>query len=121
MNDLEEFLRDNKPLLKDNPTFILEAQNRMDAVEGIKAEVDRQRHHGRVALIAALAAGLALGVLVTLMAYLYPVSSQEVSDTLLHSIRLFLDTYKSYLFIPIAVLAIGLGFVLSKKSRAVSF
>ena len=59
MSDIEDFLRENKPQVKEDPTFILEAQRRMEQVEGIKAEVDRQRSRGRVALIIALCAGLA--------------------------------------------------------------
>ena len=60
MKEIEDFLRENRPITKDDPTFILETQRRMEQVEGIKGEVDRQRRHGRVALILALAAGLAL-------------------------------------------------------------
>ena len=47
MSDIEDFLRENKPQVKEDPTFILEAQRRMEQVEGIKAEVDRQggAHH----------------------------------------------------------------------------
>ena len=43
MSDLEQYLKDHKPVVKDDPTFLLEAQRRMDAVSGIKGEVDRQR------------------------------------------------------------------------------
>ena len=56
MNDIEDFLRDNKPQVKEDPTFILEAQRRMEQVDGIKAEVDRQRTRGRVALLPSWAA-----------------------------------------------------------------
>ncbi len=59
MKEIEDFLRENRPITKDDPTFILETQRRMEQVEGIKGEVDRQRRHGRVALILALAVGLA--------------------------------------------------------------
>ena len=62
MNEIDEFLRGNKPAVKDDPTFMLETRRRLEAVEGIKAEVDRQRSRGRLALVFALAIGLAAGV-----------------------------------------------------------
>lgn len=116
MKDIEDFLRENKPEVKDDPTFILEAQRRMDAVEGIKAEVDRQRSYGRVVLIVTLAIGLAAGVLVTALAFLYPIDAESVGEGLWQSVRLFLDTWKQYLVFPVALLAVALGLVLSKRS-----
>ena len=49
MNEIDEFLRANKPAVHDDPTFLLETRRRLEAVEGIKAEVDRQRSRGRLA------------------------------------------------------------------------
>ena len=116
MKDIEDFLRENRPEVKDDPTFILEAQRRMDAVEGIKAEVDRQRSYGRVVIIVTLAIGLAAGVLVTALAFLYPIDAESVGEGLWQSVRLFLDTWKQYLVFPVALLAVALGLVLSKRS-----
>ncbi len=113
MKEIEAFLKENKPVVKDDPTFLLEAQRRMDAVEGIKAEVDRQRSYGRVALILALAIGLAAGVLITALAYLYPVDVQSVRQGLWQSVRVFAQTWRQYLLLPIAAIAIGLGVTLS--------
>jgi hypothetical protein len=115
MKEIEAFLKENKPVVKDDPTFLLEAQRRMDAVEGIKAEVDRQRSYGRVALILALAIGLAAGVLITALAYLYPVDVQSVRQGLWQSVRVFAQTWRQYLLLPIAAIAIGLGVTLSWK------
>lgn len=115
MKEIEDFLRENRPITKDDPTFILETQRRMEQVEGIKGEVDRQRHHGRVALILALAAGLALGVFATVIAFLYPLDVESASDGIVQSVRLFLQSYRQYLLMPVALLAIVLGIVLSRK------
>lgn len=120
MSEIEDFLRENKPQVKNDPTFILETRRRLDQVEGIKAEVDRARRHGHVALIVALAAGLAVGVLVTALAFLYPVDAKSVGNGLLQSARVFLQTYRQYLLLPVAILAITLGMVLTsdrKRSR----
>ena len=114
MKEIEEFLRETKPQVKDDPTFILEAQRRMEQVEGIEAEVDRQRRHGRVALIVALAAGLAIGVVATALAFLYPVDPETVGEGLLRSVRLFLQDYRQYLLPSVAALAITLSLVLMK-------
>ena len=44
--DIESLLRENKAQVRDNPTFLLEVQQKMRAVDGIKSEVDRQRRYG---------------------------------------------------------------------------
>ena len=116
MKEIEDFLRENKPQVKTDPTFILETRRRLEQVEGIKAEVDRQRHHGRVALIVALVAGLAIGIVAAAIAFFYPVDAESVGEGVLYSIRLFLTTWKDYLLLPIAVLGILLGLVLTKKT-----
>jgi hypothetical protein len=118
MKDLEEFLRENKPVVKDDPTFILETRRRMESVEGIKAEVDRQRCYGRLALIITLMAGLFLGVVATAIAFLYPIDADSVGQGVLDSIRLFLTTYKQYLLLPVALLSIALSLVLLSGKRS---
>lgn len=117
MNEIDEFLRGNKPAVKDDPTFLLETRRRMEAVEGIKAEVDRQRSRGRLALVIALAAGLAVGFFATAIAFLYPLDAASAGEGLWQSVRLFLSTWKQYLFLPVAILAIAFGLVLSKGGR----
>lgn len=112
MSDIEQFLRETKPQVKEDPTFILETRRRLDQVEGIKAEVDRQRDHGRRALIIALVTGLAIGVLATAVAFLYPIDAQSVGDGLFKSIRLFLQSYRQYLMLPVAALAVALALVM---------
>ena len=116
MKEIDDFLRDNKPKVKDDPTFMLETRRRMESVEGIKAEVDRQRSQGRVTLIVTLALGLAFGVLATALAFLYPVDTASLEEGLWQSIRIFLDTWKQYLVYPVAALALILSLVLSKGS-----
>ena len=120
MREIEDFLRENKPVVKDNPTFILEARRRMEAVEGIKAEVDRQRCYGRLALIITLMASLLLGVVATAIAFLYPIDTESVGKGVLDSIRLFLTTWKQYLLLPVALLAIAMSMVLMSGKRGKS-
>jgi hypothetical protein len=117
MKEIDEFLRENKPAVKDDPTFLLETRRRMEAVEGIKAEVDRQRSRGRLALVWALAIGLAVGVFATAIAFLYPVDATTMGEGVWDSIHMFLATRKQYLLLPVAVLAVLLGIVLSKSGK----
>ena len=77
MSSIEDFLRENKPQVKEDPTFILEAQRRMVQVEGIKA--------------------------------------QSSAEGLLRAARLFLQDYRQYLPMPVALLAITLAVVLFKR------
>ena len=89
--DIESILRDSRPQVKDNPAFLLEVQQKMHAVEGIKSEVDRQRRYGRTALILTLVAGLILGASAMLLAYLYPIDTSAISDCIL-SLSRFIQT-----------------------------
>ena len=119
MKEIDEFLRENKPAVKDDPTFLLETRRRLDAVEGIKAELDRQRSRGRLALVFALAIGLAAGVFATAVAFLFPADAASVGEGVWGSVQLFLATWKHYLLLPVAALAVILGIVLSKGGKAV--
>lgn len=109
--DIESFLRENRPQVKDNPTFLLEVQRKMREVEGIKAEVDRQQKYGKIALVITLVFGLLLGALTMLLAYLVPVD--ELIDTdIFASIRLCVEPIKEYLIVPLIACIVALLAVL---------
>ena len=109
--DIESFLRENRPQVKDNPTFLLEVQRKMREVEGIKSEVDRQRKYGRIALVVTLVFGLLLGALTMLLTYLIPMD--ELTDTdIFASIRLCIEPVKEYLVVPLIACAVALFVVL---------
>ena len=113
--DIESLLRENKPQVKDNPTFLLEVQQKMRAVDGIKSEVDRQRRYGHQALVIALAAGLVLGGIVATMVYLYPINPEMLGESLIADIKMALDPWKHYVLIFMAICAITLGVIFSSK------
>ncbi len=115
--DIESYLRENKPQVKDDPTFMLEVRQKMRMVEGIKTEVDRQRRYGRAALVITLYVGLIVGALMMLLCYLYPVDTEILSSDILNSCRMFIDPIKQYLMIPIAGCAISLGIILGTKMQ----
>ena len=49
MKDIEQFLRENAPDTPAEGQFMIETNARLNAVEGIKKEVDGARHRGRIA------------------------------------------------------------------------
>ena len=115
--DIESLLRENKPQVKDNPTFLLEVQQKMRAVDGIKAEVDRQRRYGHQALVIALVAGLILGGIVATLAYLYPIAPDSIGESLITDIKMVLDPWKHYVLIFMAICAITLGVIYSVRKE----
>ena len=115
-DNIEEFLRSNKPQLKDDPTFLLETQRRIKQVEGIKAEVDRQRSHGRITLIVTLVIGIVIGVIATFIGYVCPFNLDTKAGAMA-SIILFLTTWKQYFFILAAALSVSLAFLLSMRRK----
>ena len=115
--DIEYLLRENKPQVSDNPTFLLEVQQKMRAVDGIKSEVDRQRRYGRRALVFALIAGLILGGIFTLLAYFYPIHSETLGESILVNIKMALDPWKLYILLFVAGCAVVLGVISSRKKE----
>ena len=117
--DIESFLRENKPQVKDNPTFLLEAQHKMRAVDGIRSEVARQRSYGRLTLVLALFVGLASGMLVAALAYLYPVDSAALNENILADIKLALDPWKHYILLFITGCALILGIIFTTRRSSI--
>ena len=116
-DNIESFLRSNKPKVKENSEFLLEVQQKMRKVDGIKAEVDRQRRYGRLTLVYALLIGLACGVVITTLTYLYPVDPEAISTDTISKIRLLIEPYKKYIMLSVALCAILLGVVLSNNRK----
>ena len=114
-NNIESILRESKPQVKDNPAFLLEVQQKMRAVEGIKNEVDRQRRYGRSSVIVALVLGLIVGAMSMSIVYLYPIDPSAINDSLISDIRVFMESYKQYLLLPVAGCAIALGMILGRQ------
>ena len=114
--DIEYLLRENKPQVSDNPTFLLEVQQKMRAVDGIKSEVDRQRRYGHQALVITLVAGLILGGIVATLAYLYPINPELRGESLIADIKMVLDPWKHYVLIFMAICAVTLGVIYSVKA-----
>ena len=99
-NDLNILLKTNKPVVKDDPAFMLKARQRVNAVEGIKNEVDRQRRHGLIALSVTLLIGLATGILITVFFLLTPIDSIRA---LIGEWKLYIEVGVSIVFTLIAI------------------
>jgi hypothetical protein len=99
-NDLNILLRTNKPVVKDDPAFMLKARQRMNAVEGIKNEVDRQRKHALIALSVTLLIGVAAGILITVFILLAPIDSIRA---LIGEWKLYIEVGVSIVFTLIAI------------------
>ena len=113
--DLESLLRENKPQVSDNPTFLLEVQQKMHAVDGIKSEVDRQRRYGHQVLVIALVAGLILGGIVATLAYLYPINPELLGESGLAKLKVLIDPWKHYILLFVTICAISLGVIFSSR------
>jgi hypothetical protein len=114
-NDIESILRGSKPQVKDNHAFLLEVQQKMSAVEGLKSEVDRQRRYGRTSVIIALLLGLIVGALAMSLSYLYPLDPSAINGCLISDIRVFIESYKVYLLLSVAGCAISLGLIFGQQ------
>ena len=125
--DIGSYLRDNRPRVAENPTFLLEVQQKLHAVDGIRKEVDRQRKYGNTVLLVALAVGLLFGAFAMLLAYLYPTDAERMLNLamtepveiagLLEMFRACIEPFKEYLVIPVVVCVLGLGVLLSCRTQ----
>ena len=114
-DNIEEFLRENRPVVKEDPTFLLETNRRLKTVEGIKAEVDRQRVSGRMTLIVTLVIGIVIGAFAVLIGYMHPFDLNQMKEGFLYNALVFMETRKQYLIIPVALLSVTLSLVLSLR------
>ena len=62
--ELEQLLKECKPVVKDDYSFMLEVLRRTSAFEGIKNEVDRQRKRWHKVLWITFFIGIAAGILI---------------------------------------------------------
>lgn len=115
-NNIDNFLRENKPQVKDDPTFILETKNRMNLLEGIKDEVDHNRKTGLLAIIAALTIGLAIGITATVCILLAPKIQIQSPDAILASVEEVLQAWKYLIFALTAACALALSILLRNQS-----
>lgn len=118
-DNIEEFLRENRPVIKDDPTFLLETNRRLKTVEGIKAEVDRQRVQGRMTLIVTLVIGIMIGALAVFIGYMHPFDLDQMKTGFLYNALVFIEAWKQYLIIPVALLSVTLSIVLSLRKNTV--
>ena len=120
MNDknIEDLLNAGRPVVKDDPTFLMETRRRMEQVEGIKEEVDRQGKKSRIILVVTLVVGLVLGMLATAVIFLFPNLIQDFENSFLAPLRDFLFQWKEYLFFAVAALAVALGLVLGTDRKS---
>ena len=117
MTDIEQFLRENAPEVPDEGQFMVETNARLNAVEGIKKTVDGENRRWRIALIAALAAGLVLGCLLTLVVLFCPIEPVTVDSSVFAKAIDVLQGKKEILFGIIAALAVALGLVSLTRRR----
>ena len=117
MKDIEQYLRENAPEAPDEGQFMIETNARLNAVEGIKETVDGENRRWRIALIVALAAGLALGCILTLLVLFVPVQPVRTDSSALMKTLEALQGKENILFCLIALLAVALGLVSMTRKR----
>ena len=117
MNDIEQFLRENAPGTPEEGQFLIETNARLDAVEGIKKTVDGEYRRWRIVLAVVLAAGLALGCLVTLLLVFHPIQPDLANGSFFTKMLEALQGHKEILMTLIAGCAIALGLIFLTKKR----
>ena len=118
MKDIEQYLRENAPETPEEGQFMIETNARLNAVEGIKKTVDGDHRRWRLALIVALAAGLVLGCVITLLVLFIPAQPAADSSAFAKALEALQDK-QEFLFGGVALLAVALGIVSLRKKEEV--
>lgn len=116
--DIDSYLRENKPQIKDNPTFILEVKQKMRAVDGIKNEVDRQRKRGRLTMAVVSIAGLILGVFALVLAMTFPTELKLTDVSLLSQLKDYFEAHAEVLLVPVTLCAVFLSIALGTRKES---
>lgn len=107
--DIRKLFDDCRPQLTDNAEFMAELNEKLNAVEEIKAYHDAQVRKLKSLATLALVVGCVLGVLFAAILILKPASSPQVALLFDSKAYLFLMTYKMQILIPIGLAFIALG------------
>ena len=122
MNDIEQFLRENRPQQPSEGDFMIEVNSRLEAVERVKQAVSAERRRSRALLLAALAAGLLVGCLITIIILLHPVAPGSLGTQFIARLSMFLQGWARYiimLLIAGGAIALGLAFASPRRERKV--
>ena len=111
--DIESFLKNHKPYVKENPAFLLEVQQKMHAVDGVKSEVDRQRRFGRTGLIATAVVCVIIGIAFVILSDQLSVALKDI----LAWAKAFIGAYSYHVMIAIAACAVVLGLSAGRKAK----
>ena len=114
-NNLEDFLRSNKPQVKDDSSFLVGLNSKLEAVEGIKKEVETQNRLGRKLLVGSLFAGFVLGAVAAAFILLHPVDINAVNSGWIDKIAAALENYKTPVFLGVGICATALGLLAGRQ------
>ena len=122
-NELDMFLRNTRPEVKEDPYFILETRRRLAAVEGIKHEVELQHRRGRIALLATLVAGIAAVAILVVLFTILPVDAfiSNASNRIAEAFSTLPVNWKLFLPVTFAAATLALVFILTRRRSEVRF
>lgn len=118
--DIDSYLRENKPQIKDNPTFLLEVEQKMRAVDGIKNEVDRQRKRGRLTMTVVFMAGLILGAIALFIALTSPIELEFTDIGILIQLKDYFTAHAEALLVPATTCAVFLSIALGTRKESLN-
>ena len=118
-NDIESYLRQHRPIVDDDPTFLLKVQQRMRAVEGIKQEVDRQRkHHNKLMAYTLIIGAISSATLLTLL-NIYPINHDINTQQFITKVCIAIEPWRHYLMAAVVACTIGATFLLDRKGSGI--
>lgn len=118
MNDIEQFLRENRLQQPSEGDFMIEVNSRLEAVEMVKQAVSAERKRSRALLLAALAAGLLVGCFITVIILLHPVAPGSLGAQFIARLSMFLQGWARYIImLLIAGIAIAIGLLFASPGR----
>lgn len=119
MKELNDFLKQNRPIVRDDPTFSLETLKRLESVEGIKQDMDRHYKSVRIVFLVAVLSGLAVGITLITAGIFLPTGIQSFVSDISSRIQPFLYGWGLFIWPIVSLLIVFILFVILRRKESI--
>ena len=115
---IQDFFHSHRPVTSDEGTYLTGLKSKLDAVEEIKRIRDFESARCRKRVIVAFAFGMVAGAFVAAFIILRPVRLPQFNTELFSSIALFVSHWKKFIMASIAISALVLGLITTRRASS---
>ena len=118
--NIEEYIQSHTPPQPSGEDFIPKLEQRLDAIEGIRSDIQCERKHFREAILLASLLCLLVGSFAMALFLLKPAPPVKIHWHLSGSVTLWFWSHKEAIILPLSVLVLAGGVLLVNRRRRIS-